>query len=121
VRLLDISTLGCRLELWSDLPVDTWVWLKLPGLEPRYSRLAWCRGGFAGVEFEAPLHEAVVDVLAGIERMPTDTELDELRRISRRCRDLASGLDEDEADSAAQLIALAADCERQAGASAPAP
>ena len=114
VRLVDISTTGCRIELWSDLPADSWVWLKLPGLEPRYSRLAWCRGGFAGVEFEAPLHEAVVDVLAGIDRVPTDAELAELRRISERCRALASGLEPEEDESAAELIALAADCERRA-------
>ena len=120
VRLVDISTLGCRIELWSDLPAGSWVWLKLPGLEPRYSRLAWCRGGFGGVEFEAPLHESVVDILAAIDRVPTDSELEDLRRISRRCRELASKLEPDEEEASA-LIALAADCERQTRPTEPNP
>jgi hypothetical protein len=116
VRLVDVSALGCRIELSSDLPADSWVWLKLPGLEARYSRIAWSRGGFAGVEFEAPLHEAVIDVLLGVDRIPTAAELDELRRISARCRQLAGGLggwarEED----AKALLALAGDCERAAG------
>ncbi|HEY0111564.1 MAG TPA: PilZ domain-containing protein [Allosphingosinicella sp.] len=118
VKLVDLSPRGCRVELYSDLPSGVWVWLKLPGLEPRYSRIAWSRGGFAGIEFEAPLHEAVFDVLVGIDREPSEAELEELRRISARCRALAEGLGEDEEEelTAAGLLALAGDCDSKAAA-----
>ena len=36
VGLVDLSPLGCRLELSSDLERGSAVWLKLPGLEARY-------------------------------------------------------------------------------------
>ena len=115
VRLVDLSALGCRAEIYADVPADSPVWLKLPGLEPRYSRVAWSRSGFAGIEFEAPLHPSVVDILAGIDRVPTEAELAELRRISARCRALAAKLKhETEEDDAARLLALADDCELQA-------
>ena len=111
VRLVDISALGCRIELYSDLAPDTWVWLKLPSFEPRYSRIAWCRGGFAGIEFEAPLHETVVDVLAGVEHLPTPAETAELQAIARRCRDAATRLCDESDPTMMELLALAADCE----------
>jgi hypothetical protein len=116
VELVDLSTLGCRVECSSDIEAGAWVWLKLPGLEPRYSRVAWCRGCFAGIEFEIPLHEAVVDCLVGMDYVPSGPELERLRRISERCRALAartSGLPGDEAE----LLDLARYCE--AGAAVP--
>jgi hypothetical protein len=117
VRLLDLSALGCRIEAGGDLEPGSWVWLKLPGLEARYSRVAWSRGGFAGIEFESALHEAVVDVLAGIERQPEASEVAELRAISERCRSAASRLDERwESEAITELLALAGDCDHAAGA-----
>jgi hypothetical protein len=115
VQMVDLSASGCRVEIGSDLEVGAWVWLKLPGLEPRYSRIAWSRAGFAGIEFEAPLHDAVIDALAAIDRVPTEGESQELRRISGRCRAAAARLDERwEGDAVGALLALASDCERGA-------
>lgn len=111
VALLDLSILGCRIELGGDLQPDSWIWIKLPGLEPRYSRVAWSKAGFAGIEFEVPLHEAVFDCLVEIDRLPSEAELSQLKSIGERCRALAgrpTGADE---ETIAQLLALAAYCE----------
>ena len=119
VKMVDLSGNGCRLEIGSALEVGTWVWLKLPGLEPRYSRIAWSRGGFAGIEFEAPLHDAVIEALAAIDRVPTEGESLELRRVAERCRAAAARLDERwEGEAVGALLALASDCERGAAAAA---
>jgi len=113
VSLVDLSPLGCRIELSSDLEPGAWVWFKLPGLEARYSRIAWCRGGFAGIAFEEPLHEAVFDCLVAMDKEPTGGEIEELRRISARCRALAARGSEPAALAAAdELLALALYCER---------
>jgi hypothetical protein len=113
VGLVDLSSLGCRLELSSDLEPGAAVWLKLPGLEARYSRVAWCKGGFAGIAFEDPLHEAVIDCLVGMEKEPSRAEIEELRRISARCRALAARASEPSGRGAAadELLALANYCE----------
>lgn len=119
VKMVDLSASGCRIECGADLEVGASVWLKLPGLEPRYSRIAWSRGGFAGIEFEAPLHDAVIDALAAIDRVPTEGEGIELRRVAERCRAAAARLDERwEGEAVGALLALAADCERGAAAAA---
>lgn len=119
VRLVDLSANGCRLDIGSDIEAGAWVWLKLPGLEPRYSRIAWSRAGFAGIEFEAPLHDAVIDALAALDRVPTEGESEELRRIAERCRAAAARLDERwEGEAVGGLLSLASDCERGAAAAA---
>lgn len=117
VGLVDLSPLGCRLELSSDLEPGTSVWLKLPGLEARYSRVAWCKGGFAGIAFEDPLHEAVIDCLVGMDKEPSPAEIEELRRISARCRALAARAAEpaSRGDAAEELIALAHYCDSGGG------
>ena len=112
VSLVDLSILGCRIELSSDLEPGSWVWFKLPGLEARYSRVAWCRGCFAGIEFEEPLHEAVVDCLVGMEHQPSQAQLDEMVRIAARCRALAERAAHAAGDSGPDpLLALARYCD----------
>ena len=117
VGLVDLSSLGCRLEVSSDLEQGAGVWLKLPGLEARYSRVAWCKGGFAGIAFEDPLHEAVIDCLVGMDKEPSREEIEELRRISARCRALAARAVEPagRGDAADELLALANYCESGGG------
>lgn len=61
VTLLDISINGFRIEIFGALPVDSRVWLTLPGLESICARVAWRRGDEAGCEFATPLHPAVLD------------------------------------------------------------
>jgi hypothetical protein len=61
--LIELSTLGCRLELATLSAPGAMFLLSLPGLAPRAARLAWTDGYCSGFAFEAPLHIAVVDHL----------------------------------------------------------
>ena len=57
VRLIDISTHGCRIECTATVEADTWAWLTVTGLETQYCRVAWQCQEFIGLEFAAPLSE----------------------------------------------------------------
>ena len=63
VCVTDLSVNGCRFETREPLAAERFVWLKLPGLEALYSRVAWASESEAGCEFDQPLHPAVVDRL----------------------------------------------------------
>ena len=63
VCVTDLTANGCRFETCEQLSAERFVWLKLPGLEALYSRIAWARECEAGCEFDRPLHPAVVDRL----------------------------------------------------------
>jgi hypothetical protein len=93
VRIIDISTHGCRVECTSAVPVDANVWLTIPGLENQYCRVAWTCQEFVGVEFEKPLAQAVFDrLLAQQEQLPQET-ITELRDIANRAHWLATNAD----------------------------
>ena len=90
VRVIDISTDGCRIECTSALPVDAGVWLSIPGLENQYCRVVWHCQEFVGLEFEKPLAEAVFEkLLAEQEQLPEKT-IKELRNIASRTHWLAT-------------------------------
>lgn len=61
VQVVDISERGCRVEVRPTPYEGTTVWLKMPGLEAWYGRVAWVGDGCVGLEFSNPLHPAVVD------------------------------------------------------------
>lgn len=61
VQVVDISERGCRVEVRPTPYEGTSVWLKMPGLEAWYGRVAWVGEDCVGVEFTSPLHPAVVD------------------------------------------------------------
>lgn len=61
VDLLDISTNGFRMESFDTFPVESHVWLTLPGLEAQCARVAWRQGDEVGCEFATPLHPAVLE------------------------------------------------------------
>jgi hypothetical protein len=61
VVVVDLSTHGCGIEVAGHCEVGARVWLKLPGLESWSSRIAWAEGSRAGLSFDRPLHQAVVD------------------------------------------------------------
>ena len=63
VRLIDMSTHGCRVECPSGVADDSWLWLSIGGLETQYCRVVWHCEEFVGLEFETPLSEAVFDRL----------------------------------------------------------
>jgi hypothetical protein len=62
-KVANLSTDGCRIDLDEVMPVNANAWVTLPSLESRYSRVAWCRDGSIGLDFEKPLHTAVADML----------------------------------------------------------
>lgn len=106
VRIIDISTHGCRIECSSGANADSWVWLNIAGLETQYCRIAWRAGEFAGLAFATPLAEAVLERLLQQEEM-TETSIGQLRDIAARTHFLARK----SADADVQALAeLSKDC-----------
>ena len=64
VRIVDISSQGCRLELPGQLPEGALVSVKVPTFEPWQARVVWSKRGSAGCQFVHLLHPAVVQRLA---------------------------------------------------------
>jgi hypothetical protein len=72
VAVSDLSTKGCRLSLASiRLNIGHRVTLRPDDLEGLTGTVRWIADGFAGVEFDYPLHTAVVDHLCRIYRDET--------------------------------------------------
>jgi hypothetical protein len=61
VTVVDLSTDGCGIEATCHLETGARVWLKLPGLESWPARIAWAEEGRGGLQFDRPLHDAVVE------------------------------------------------------------
>lgn len=94
VRLIDISTHGCRIEGTSTVAADTWVWLNIAGLESQYCRVVWHCQEFVGLEFEKPIADAVLDRLLDAQKLPTQSRVNELRDIATRTLWLARQADD---------------------------
>lgn len=62
-QILDLSRHGLRLAGMERLRVGECVWITLPGLPPRQSRVVWVDRFEAGCVFIEPLHEAVFDAI----------------------------------------------------------
>lgn len=89
VRVIDMSTHGCRIECSATVEDDSWVWLSIAGLESQFCRVVWHCQEFIGLEFEKPLSEAVFDrLLASQDNLPENT-IKELREIATRTHWLA--------------------------------
>jgi len=88
IRIIDISTHGCRIEASSGAPVEAWVLLSIVGLESQYCRIAWRAHEFAGLEFASPISEAVLDRL--LQNQLSETTVKELRDIAKRTHRLAT-------------------------------
>ena len=64
VSISEISAGGCRLAVGMfGLPVDQKIILSPSGLDSLLGTVKWCADGYAGVEFDKPLHVAIVDHL----------------------------------------------------------
>jgi len=64
VLVTDLSRHGCRIcaqTLW--LPAGQMIVLRPAGLESLLGTVRWSRDGEAGIEFERPLHLAIVEHL----------------------------------------------------------
>jgi hypothetical protein len=89
VRLIDISTHGCRIEATSGAGTDTWLWLSIAGLETQYCRVVWHCHEFAGLEFATPLAEAVLERLLQDQQTLSEAAVGELRDIANRTHRLS--------------------------------
>ena len=90
VRIIDMSTHGCRIEASSGAPAEAWVLLSVAGLESQYCRIVWRAHEFAGLEFASPIAEAVLDRLLKDQEQLTDSTVSELRSIANRTHRLAT-------------------------------
>jgi hypothetical protein len=61
IEVVDISPTGLKIESHLTLAPDTYIWVKLPGLEAWQARIAWVKRHEAGCEFIRPLHPAVFE------------------------------------------------------------
>jgi len=107
VKVIDISTHGCRVEAQSASTPDTWVMLSITGLETQYCRIVWRAHEFAGIEFATPLAEPVLDRLLQDQSQLSEQSISELRDISNRVHRLATVENHREADT---LVDLSSKC-----------
>lgn len=90
VKVIDISTHGCRVEAQSGASADTWILLSIAGLDTQYCRIVWRAHEFAGLEFATPLTDAVFDRLLQDQSQLSATSIGELRDIANRTHRLAT-------------------------------
>ncbi len=103
VRLIDISTHGCRVECSSTVAADTRLWLNIAGLEAQYCRVVWHCQEFVGLEFETPLADSVLDRLLQSQSREPETQIAELRDIAARTHWLARQANDAEIHPLAEL------------------
>ena len=103
VRLIDISTHGCRIEATCTLSPDSWLLLSIGGLETQYCRVVWHCHEFAGLEFGSPLAEPVLERLLNEHKNLTESAIKELRDIAQRTFNLAAKQREGEGETLADL------------------
>lgn len=107
VKVIDISTHGCRIEAQSGASADTWVLLSIAGLETQYCRVVWRAHEFAGLEFATPLAEPVFDRLLQDQSQLSEKAIGELRDIANRTHRLASVEGSKDSDT---LVELSSKC-----------
>jgi hypothetical protein len=103
VRVIDISTHGCRIEATCTLSPDTWILLSIGGLETQYCRIVWNFHEFAGLEFGSPLAEPVLERLLSEHKNLTESAIKELRDIAQRTFQLAAKQRDGEGETLAEL------------------
>ena len=90
VKVIDISTHGCRIEAQSGASADAWVLLSIAGLETQYCRVVWRAHEFAGLEFATPLAEPVFERLLQDQSQMSETPIGDLRDIAHPTHRLAT-------------------------------
>ena len=63
VRVEDVSTAGCRVELVEETELDEPLITRFPDLEPLVGAVRWKHGALAGLEFTRRMHPAVLAAL----------------------------------------------------------
>ena len=90
VKVIDISTHGCRIEAQSGASPDAWVLLSINGLETQYCRVVWKAHEFAGLEFATPLAEPVFERLLQDQSQLSEKSIADLRDIANRTHSLSA-------------------------------
>ncbi|HEV2595484.1 MAG TPA: PilZ domain-containing protein [Sphingomicrobium sp.] len=103
VRVIDMSTHGCRIECTASVDDNSWVWLSIAGLENQYCRVVWNCQEFIGLEFERPLSEPVFERLLADQGQLSETAIKELRNIASRTHWLARSATDDQISVLADL------------------
>jgi hypothetical protein len=103
VRLIDISTHGCRVECTTPVSDDSCVWLNIAGLEAQYCRVVWHCQEFVGLEFEKPLAEAVLERLLKEHQQLNEKAIKDLRGIATRAHWLARQASDEDIHVLAEL------------------
>jgi hypothetical protein len=89
VWLTDLSTLGCQLVIRAGaLKPDQCVVIRPKGMEGIPGKVKWVVDIKAGVEFDRPLHQAIVDHLLTNPVTPTGYEKPLVDRFGRPVPDL---------------------------------
>ena len=63
VIVLDVSVGGFKVQVREPFEEGAEVWLKLPGMEARRSRVIWTRDRQIGCEFEYELHPRELELI----------------------------------------------------------
>ena len=103
VRVIDMSTHGCRVQCSSPVDDDSWISLSIAGLETQRCRVVWHCQEFVGLEFERPLSEVVFERLLADHQDLPESAIQELRNIASRTHWLARKADEDRIAILAEL------------------
>lgn len=90
VKVIDISTHGCRIEATTGASTDSWVLLSIAGLETQYCRVVWKAHEFAGLEFATPLAEPVFERLLQDQSQLSEKSIADLRDIANRMHRLGT-------------------------------
>ncbi|HEY4070735.1 MAG TPA: PilZ domain-containing protein [Sphingomicrobium sp.] len=88
-RVIDISTHGCRIEANLSASEDSYLLLSIAGLETQYCRVVWNCHEFVGIEFAAPLADAVLERLLSDHQQMSETAISDLRSIANRAHHLS--------------------------------
>lgn len=107
VKVIDISTHGCRIEAQSGASADSWVLLSIAGLDTQYCRVVWRAHEFAGLEFATPLAEPVFDRLVDDQSHLSEQAIGELRDIANRTHRLATAESNKDSET---LVELSSKC-----------
>lgn len=102
VRVIDISTHGCRVDATNGPSANTWILLSIAGLETQYCRVAWQVHEFVGLEFTNPISEVVLEQLLRDHQL-SEAGVKELRNIANRTHNLSTRKVDAEAETLAEL------------------
>jgi len=103
VRLIDLSTHGCRIEATTGPSTDTWVLLSVAGIETQYCRVVWQYHEFAGLEFATAIAEPVLERLLRDQQQLSEASIKELRDIAVRTHNLSAKQKDADAETLADL------------------